>query len=210
MLVLVGTGAIILEEEFLGSVTHMGISLAFGGIVTLMILLLGHVSGAHINPAVSIGFFMTGDLKSKVLSWYLIAQFAGAIAASALLSILFPTNEFLGATMPNAGIWPTFVIEFLMTLFLMLVILLFSKNERLKHLTARFVGLTVGLEAYFGGPFTGASMNPARSFGPAIMSGQLDSVWIYLVATTLGALATSVIWKRSKKLDSRSAENGVA
>jgi aquaporin NIP len=197
VLVLLGTGAIIVNEEYPESVTHLGVSVTFGVAVTAMILLFGHVSGAHINPAVTLGFWITKHVKKTMATAYLIAQIFGALSASILLSVIFPSNQELGATLPKAGIWQSALIEFVMTFMLMLVILLFSQNSRVKKFTAWAVGATVGLEAYFGGPFTGASMNPARSIGPALISGEIEAIWIYIFCTTAGAVLASVVWTQN-------------
>ena len=199
-LVLIGTGSMVLNEVY-QTVGHLGISFSWGIVVTIMILLFGKISGAHINPAVSISFAATKLFDKKELLHYLFAQIIGAILASLLLLILFPSSKLLGSTLP-AGTWQqSFIIEFFLTFLLMLNILVFGQNKYLKKYTALIVGLTVGLEAYFAGPYTGASMNPARSMAPAIVSGNTQHLWLYIVATTLGALLATFIWLQTKKIN---------
>lgn len=183
-LVLCGTGAIIVNDLSNGAVSHFGVSLAFGAIVTAMIYAFGKLSGAHINPAVSIGFLMNRQLTVKDSLWYITFQLAGAIVASVLLNILF-THSNLGSTIPSGEAWQSFLLELFMTFILMLAILIVSRSFPM--MTAIAVGVVVGLEAYFGGPISGASMNPARSLGPAIVSGTWQDQWIYLVAPVFGA-----------------------
>jgi aquaporin NIP len=188
-LVFAGTGAIVVNELSSGAITHPGIALTFGLVVLAMIYTFGDCSGAHLNPAVSIAFTLARRFDLGSLVPYLASQCAGAIAASALLHALFPANQRLGATLPSAAPVQAFVLEMVLTFFLMLVILQVSTGAKEKGITAGIVvGSVVGLEAMFAGPICGASMNPARSLGPALVSGHLQHVWIYLVSTTLGAL----------------------
>ncbi len=194
-LVLIGTGAIIIEDETAGQVSHFGVSLAFGLIVTAMIIAFGKVSGAHINPAVSFGFWAGKHFHLREIAPYCFAQFLGAIGASLLLSSIFSDHHMLGGTLPIIGIWKTLILEYFLTFILMMVILVFSQGpKRLNRFTAWMVGTTVFLEAYLAGPLTGASMNPARSLGPALVSMNLNHVWIYLIATTLGAISAGLLW----------------
>jgi aquaporin Z len=187
-LVFAGTGAIVINDQFGGAVTHVGIALTFGLIVTAMIYSLGEVSGAHINPAVTIGFWLARRFESALVLPYVVAQCAGAILASLTLWALFPTHENLGATAPSGAWYQTLILEFILTAILMLVILRVSNSKTLGlGAVAIAVGATVGLEAMFAGPVSGASMNPARSLGPALMSMNLSHLWIYLVATIAGA-----------------------
>lgn len=187
-LVFAGTGAIVINDLSGGTVTHVGIALTFGLIVTAMIYALGEVSGAHINPAVTVAFWLAGRFEAALVLPYVVAQCVGAILASLTLLALFPTHENLGATVP-AGVWyQTFILEFILTAILMFVILRASGSKALGlSAVAIAVGATVGLEAMFAGPITGASMNPARSLGPALVSLNLEHLWIYLVATIAGA-----------------------
>ena len=182
-LVLVGTGAIVLNSHTNGAITHLGISVAFGLIVTAMILILGKISGAHINPAISIAFAINKSFNWKEVPPYLLSQISGALIASLLLKFLFPENELLGTTLPAGSATQSFWLEFFLTFTLMFVILISPAK-----IAAVTIGLTVGLEAYFAGPICGASMNPARSLAPAIVSGHMEHLWIYLLAPVTGAV----------------------
>ncbi len=190
-LVFAGTGAAVANDVANGAVTHVGIALTFGLIVLAMIYAIGDISGAHINPAVTIAFCVAKRFESRHVAPYIIAQFLGAIAASFLLVWLFPESKTYGATVPIAGLssLKAFVIEVILTWLLMFVVLGVSTGSKEKGLLAGIaVGATVALEALFAGPLTGASMNPARSLGPALATGELATLWIYLVGTTLGAI----------------------
>jgi aquaporin Z len=187
-LVFAGTGAIVVNEVSHGAITHVGIALTFGLIVLVMIYTLGDISGAHINPAVTIGFWLARRMNGREVSAYVATQCAGALAASGVMRVLFPENRLLGATQPAGTALQSFILELLLTALLMFVILGVSTGAREKGITAGIVvGSVIALEAMFAGPICGASMNPARSLGPAIVSGQLGSLWIYLVAPVLGA-----------------------
>lgn len=190
-LVFAGTGAAVANDVSGGDVTHVGIALTFGLIVLAMIYAIGDISGAHINPAVTIAFCVAGRFESRHVAPYMIAQCLGAVAASFLLVWLFPDSKSYGATVPMAGLsaLKAFLIEVILTWLLMFVVLGVSTGSKEKGLLAGLaIGSTVALEALFAGPLTGASMNPARSLGPALATFQLASLWIYLVATPLGAI----------------------
>lgn len=195
-LVFCGTGAIIINQESNGAVTHVGVAITFGLIVMSMIYALGNISGAHLNPAVSIAFTLAGRFSLKKLFPYIISQIAGALLASLTLRYLFPKNEFLGATLPAGSAGQSFVLEFILTFFLMLVIINVATGSKEQGM---FAGLAIGavvlLEAMFAGPISGASMNPARSLGPAVVSGHLKHIWIYLTATIAGAALAIPTWK---------------
>jgi len=198
-LVFCGTGAIIVNEVIPGSVTHVGIAITFGLIVMAMIYALGEKSGAHLNPAVTIAFTINGNFPVKEMGPYIISQLAGALAASAVLKILFPSSVLLGTTIPSGSNMQSFVLEFILTFFLMLVIINVAKGSKEQGLFAGIaIGSVVLLEAMFAGPVCGASMNPARSLGPAIVSGEIKQVWIYITAPILGALTAVVIYKLIK------------
>jgi len=190
-LVFAGTGAIVINDVSGGSVTHVGIAITFGLIVLAMIYSLGDVSGAHLNPAVTIGFLCARRFDAGWVVPYITSQCTGAILASLTLRMLFPSHETLGATLPAGSETQSFILEFLLTFILMFVILRVSSSTN-KHteIAGVVVGSVVALEAIFAGPICGASMNPARSLGPALMSMQLSSLWIYLTATFLGAIAS--------------------
>ena len=190
-LVFAGTGAIVCDADSGGGVSHVGVGLTFGLIVMVMIYSLGEISGAHFNPAVTLGFWAAGRFPGRELAPYAGAQTLGALAASGLLRLLFPLDPTgLGATRPVGGaVGRAFVFEVFLTAVLMLVILRVSTGAKEKGITAGIaIGATVGLEALFAGPVCGASMNPARSLAPALMSGQPGGSWLYLLAPALGAL----------------------
>jgi aquaporin Z len=187
-LVFAGTGAIVINDVTGGSVTHVGVSLTFGLIVTAMVYTVGNVSGAHLNPAVTFGFWVAGRFPSGKLLPYVISQCAGAFFASAVLRLLFPQHATLGATIPAGPIFQSFGLEIILSSLLMFVILNVSVGAKETGVMAGVaIGAVVGLEALFAGPITGASMNPARSLAPAVVSGHLQPIWIYLVAPFLGA-----------------------
>jgi aquaporin NIP len=187
-LVFAGTGAIVIDQVSGGAVTHVGIALTFGLIVLAMIYTFGDVSGAHLNPAVTAGFWVAGRLPGRDVFPYIISQVIGAVLASAVLRVLFPRNQLLGATMPAGPDMQSFILEFILTFFLMLTILNVSTGAKEKGITAGIaVGAVIALEAMFAGPICGASMNPARSFAPAMVAGQVEHLWIYLTAPFIGA-----------------------
>ena len=189
-LVFAGTGAIVINETSGGVITHVGVALTFGLVVLAMIYNFGDISGAHLNPAVTLGFWAARRLVGHDVLPYIVSQMIGAIGASALLHFLFPQNLSLGATMPAGSEVQSFVLETVLTFFLMLTILNVSTGAKEKGITAGIaIGAVIALEAMFAGPISGASMNPARSFAPALVSGHFTHLWIYLVAPPLGACA---------------------
>ena len=195
-LVFCGTGAIIINQQSSGAITHVGIAMTFGLIVMAMIYALGHISGAHLNPAVTIAFTLAKKFKAKQVTPYIISQLAGAFLASFVLNYLFPTNEFLGATIPSGTPLQSFILECILTFFLMLVIIHVATGSKEQGMFAGLaIGSTVLLEAMFAGPVSGASMNPARSLAPAIVSAHMEHLWAYLTATILGAALAIPIWK---------------
>ena len=195
-LVFCGTGAIVIDNQTGGGVTHVGVAITFGLVVTAMIYGLGDVSGAHLNPAVSIAFTLAGRLPLKSLGIYLASEIAGAFLATLVLRLLFPTDELLGTTLPAGTAWQSFILELILTFFLMLVIMGVATGSKEQGL---FAGIAIGsvilLEAMFAGPICGASMNPARSLAPAIVSGHTESLWVYLTAPVIGAALAIPIWK---------------
>ncbi|MDP9003377.1 MAG: aquaporin [Verrucomicrobiota bacterium] len=187
-LVFAGTGAIVIDQVTGGGVTHVGIAFTFGLIVLAMVYTLGDISGAHLNPAVTLGFVAARRLPVAQAMPYIVSQCAGAIAASLVLHVLFPANAALGGTLPAGPALQTFILEMVLTAILMFVILGVSTGASEKGITAGIVvGSVIALEALFAGPISGASMNPARSLGPALISLQFASLWIYLMAPVLGA-----------------------
>jgi aquaporin Z len=199
-IVFCGTGAIIIDQQTNGAITHVGIAMTFGFIVMSMIYALGNISGAHFNPAVTIAFAVAKRFESKQILPYIFSQLMGAIAASYLLKIMFPINQFLGATLPAGSELQSLVLEFILTFFLMLVILNVAHGSKEQGM---FAGIAIGsmvlLEAMFAGPVCGASMNPARSLAPAIASTHVEHLWIYLIGPVAGASAAVFIWKYISK-----------
>lgn len=188
-LVFAGTGAIVIDNASHGSVTHVGVAMTFGLVVLAMIYTFGDVSGAHINPAVSIAFAAARRFAWSDLPGYLLAQIAGAFTASAMLKALFPADATLGATLPAGSAVQSFILEATLSFLLMLVILSVSVGAKEKGITAGIaIGSVIGLEAMFAGPICGASMNPARSLAPAIVSGHIESLWLYLLAPVIGTI----------------------
>lgn len=189
-LVFAGTGAIVINEASNGAITHVGIALTFGLIVLAMIYTVGDISGAHLNPAVTIGFWAARRLPSRDLLPYVGSQLAGALLASGLLRVLFPANKLLGTTLPAGSEGQSFILETVLSFLLMLTILNVSTGAKEKGITAGVaVGAVIALEAMFAGPICGASMNPARSLAPALVSCHFEHLWIYLAAPPLGACA---------------------
>lgn len=187
-LVLCGCGAIVIDQVSNGAVTHAGISITFGLIVMSLIYALGDVSGAHFNPAVSIAFTVAKKFPASSLLPYIVSQLGGAVAAGLTLKMLFPANLLFGATIPAGSDTQSFILEILLTFLLMFVIMKVAHGSKE---TGMFAGIAIGsvvaLEAMFAGPICGASMNPARSIGPAIASGHLEHLWVYIAGPTLGA-----------------------
>ena len=188
VLVFAGTGAIVINDVSGGSVSHIGIALTFGLVVMTMIYTLGDVSGAHLNPAVSFGFWIAGRFPIRNVLPFILSQCAGALLASTVLRLMFPHHQTLGATLPAGSLAQSFIFEVILTFFLMFVIINVSVGAKEKGLMAGVaIGAMVGLEAMFAGSISGASMNPARSLAPAVMSGNFHELWIYIVAPLAGA-----------------------
>lgn len=199
-IVFCGTGAIIINQETGGPITHVGIAITFGLIVMAMIYAFGNISGAHFNPAVSIAFAAIKKFPVRQLLPYIISQFTGAVLASLILKFLFPNNLSLGTTIPAGSNTQSFVLEFILTFLLMLVIVNVAHGSKEQGM---FAGLAISsvvlLEAMFAGPISGASMNPVRSFAPAIVSGNFEHLWLYLLAPILGAVAAVFTGKYLKQ-----------
>lgn len=187
MLLLAGTGAIIINDISGGAISHLGIAITFGLIVLAVIYAYGDRSGAHINPAVTIAFWIAGRLPGNRVLPYIAAQCAGAIAASSALKLMFPDHATLGATLPRGAAMQSFVLELILSWWLMTVILAVAHGAKEKGVVAGIViGAVVMLEALFAGPVSGASMNPARSLAPALLSQHFADLWIYLIAPVAG------------------------
>ena len=203
-----GTGAMTVNEVTGGEVTHVGIAITWGLIVMAMIYAFGETSGAHFNPAVTIAFAYAKKFAWKEVPKYITAQVLGAFVASLVLWFLFPASEYLGATIPTIDVWRAFVLELLLTFFLMVVIINVSTGSKEMGIIAGIaVGAVVLLEAMFAGPITNASMNPARSIAPNIVSGNIEGLWLYIVAPILGALLAVVSCKLIKEDNCCDEEN---
>lgn len=198
-LVFCGTGAMTINEVTAGDITHVGVAITWGLIVMAMIYAFGEISGAHFNPAVTIAFAYAKKFEWKDVPKYIIAQSIGAILASSVLLYLFPQSEFLGGTIPTIEPLKAFIIETLLSYFLMVVIINVSSGSKE---TGTMAGIAVGgvvlLEAMFAGPVTNASMNPARSLGPALLSGHWEHQWLYFTAPVFGALLAVLTCKITK------------
>ena len=192
-----GCGAIVLNHERGGSLGAVGIAAAFGLVIMVMVYATGHLSGAHINPAVTIAFTATRHFPRRDAAAYVPAQLLGAVAAAALLRLVWHGSPAqLGATVPSVGTGAALVYETVLTAFLMFVIMAVATDARAVGAAAAIaIGGTVALDALFGGGVTGASMNPARSFGPALVAPEWSSFWIYLVGPIAGALLGAVAYQ---------------
>lgn len=197
ILVFAGTGAVMVNNISQGAITHLGISFVFGAVVAALIYSIGHLSGAHFNPAVTLAFWSSGFFSKGRVIPYILAQILGAIAASALLLTSLGRVANLGATLPlHDNWWQSLVLETVLT-FILMFIILGSGLDRRAHIgfAGLAIGLTVGMEAAFMGPITGASMNPARSFGPAFVGGIWQHQWVYWVAPILGAQLAVIVYR---------------
>jgi MIP family channel proteins len=188
-LVFAGCGAIVADAVYAGALGAVGVSLVFGLVIMVMVYATGHLSGAHINPAVTIAFTVTRHFPARDAVAYIAAQLVGAsLGALCLLAVWTDQPASLGATVPSVGIGSALLYEAVLTALLMFVIMAVATDTRAVGAAAAIaIGGTVGLDALFGGPVTGASMNPARSLGPALASGEWHDLWIYLVAPVAGA-----------------------
>ena len=195
-LVFAGCGAIVVNSERGGSLGETGIAAAFGLAIMVMIYATGHLSGAHINPAVTVAFTSTRHFPVRDAVAYIPSQVAGAVAGAAMLRLAWEgTPANLGATVPSVGVGAALAYEFVMTAFLMFVVMAVATDMRAIGATAAIaIGGTVALDALFGGGVTGASMNPARSFGPALLASEWTDFWIYLLAPVTGALAGAFLY----------------
>jgi aquaporin NIP len=198
-LVFAGCGAIVANASYNATLGTVGIALVFGLVIMVMIYATGHLSGAHINPAVTVAFTLTRHFPAREAVAYVAAQCLGAISAALVLLAVWPSQPAeLGATVPTVGVGSALVYEALLTAFLMFVIMAVATDTRAVGAAAAIaIGGTIGLDALFGGPVTGASMNPARSLGPALVSGTWTDLWIYVVGplagASLGALAYQLV-----------------
>ncbi len=196
-LVLFGCGSIMIETKFPGTIPIGGVAVIFGAIVAAMIYTVGHISGAHFNPAVTLAFTVTRHFPLRQLPYYWLAQFGGAIAAIFLLSILMPNSTTFGATLPTINLITAFIWEVVLSFFLMFVIIAVATDTRAEGVMAGIaIGTIVMLCAFIGGKFTGASMNPARSFAPALFQGTLNVIWLYFIAPMFGTILGAVTYQK--------------
>jgi len=188
-LVFTGCGAVVVNDVTGGAVGHLGICTVFGLVVMAMVYSFGDVSGAHINPAVTIAFWLSGRFPLKEVAPYIVAQIIGSTTACALLWYLFPDDgTYLGATLVSGSIMQSFVLEVALSFLLMLIIIMVATGSKeVGTLAGIAIGAAVAVLALMGGPISGASMNPARSLGPALVSGNLEHIWVYIVAPIIGA-----------------------
>ena len=194
-LVFAGAGAIMVDAKT-HAIGHIGVAISFGLVIMVMIYAVGHISGAHFNPAVSLAFALTRHFPWSRVAAYWIAQGAGAILAAAILRGSLGNVAHVGATLPSGSQGQSFLWEVALTFFLMFVIMAVATDTRaVGEAAAIAIGATVGLDAMFGGPISGASMNPARSLGPAFISGDLHALWLYLVAPPLGAVLGALAYQ---------------
>lgn len=197
-LVFAGCGAIMIDRLSGGQITHVGVGLTFGLVIAAMVYATGHLSGAHLNPAVTLGFVLARHFPPRRLLAYAAAQLAGAVGAAGFLRLVLGNVAHLGATVPagQGGAWQAFWLELVLTFFLMFVIMAVATDTRaVGQAAALAIGATVGLEALFAGPISGASMNPARSLGPALVGSVWTAQWVYLTAPFLGAAAAALLYR---------------
>lgn len=206
ILVFAGTGAIVIES-LTGALGHVGIALTFGFVVVVLVYAFGHISGAHFNPAVTISFAVMKEFDKRDVFPYIFVQLIGGVFASLMLFLIFQEDfssvsevAYLGATLPRGSWLQSFILEVILTFILMLVISLSAIHAKaIKSFAGLAIGLTVGLEAMFAGPICGASMNPVRSIGPALISLNFEHLWIYIVAPIVGAVLSVYIYNYLKK-----------
>jgi MIP family channel proteins len=196
-LVFAGCGAIVANSQYHGALGSVGVSLTFGLIIMVMVYATGHLSGAHVNPAVTIAFTLTRHFSPRDALAYITAQLAGATLAALVLSVVWPSEPAqLGATIPTVAAGSAVVYETILTAILMFVIMAVATDTRAVGAAAAIaIGGAIGLDALFGGPITGASMNPARSFGPALVTGTWTDFWIYLIGPVIGATIGAVAYQ---------------
>ncbi len=191
-----GCGSIMIAQRFQGTISADAIPLIFGAVVATMIYTVGHISGAHFNPAVTLAFAVTRHFRVKQVIPYSLAQFLGAIAAIAILSVIMPVGQSYGATIPNVDTIAAFTWEIILSAFLMFVIIAVATDTRAEGVMAGIaIGTIVALGSFVGGSLTGASMNPARSLAPALFQGTTNTLWLYLTAPFIGAIIGAALYQ---------------
>ncbi len=209
-LVFFGCGTIILAQTQPDSVHGFSIPLVFGGTVSVMIYAVGHISGAHFNPAVTLAFWSVRKFPTFRIPGYLLSQFSGAIVASALhWVILGRGGHQFGVSGFELSLGAGLSLEVILSFCLMFVIVAVATDSRaVGELAGIAIGTTVSVCAYFGGPLTGASMNPARSLGPALLNGDLSQMWVYCLGPLLGTVLAAFIYQRIKCPSGRGGDHG--
>ncbi|QDT58032.1 Aquaporin Z 2 [Stieleria bergensis] len=189
ILVAFGTGVVVVDQQTDAEVTLVGIALVWGLVVYAIISAIGDVSGAHVNPSVTVTLWASGRFPGAQVAPYIVCQLIGAVLGSVMVRVLFPDADSLGGTAPSGGLMQSFLAEVLLTFLLLFVVLNVSEGAKEKGITAGIaIGGVITLEVLFGGPISGASMNPARSFGPALVGGDWTAYWIYVAGPILGGL----------------------
>ncbi|HXY86329.1 MAG TPA: MIP family channel protein [Gaiellaceae bacterium] len=202
-LVFAGCGAIMVNAKT-SQLGHVGVAISFGLVIMVMVYAVGHVSGAHLNPAVTAAFVMTRHFPRSRAVAYWLAQVSGALLAAAVLRGSLGNIAHVGATLPSGSQAQSFLWELIMTAFLMFVILAVATDTRaVGEAAAIAIGATVGLDAMFGGPISGASMNPARSIGPALVSGDTHALWLYIAAPIVGAALGALAYQQIRDHEER-------
>lgn len=202
-LVTAGCGAIVVEAQT-GALSHLGVALTFGLVIAVMIAAVGHISGAHFNPAVTVAFAVTRHFPWREVIFYAVSQILGAVLGALALRLLFGDVALLGATVPSGTIWQSFWLEVLLTASLMFVIVSVATDTKAVGAPAALaIGFTVAVDALWGGPISGASMNPARSFGPALAAGVWNAQWVYWAAPILGAIIGALIYQSIREPQAR-------
>lgn len=193
-LVFCGTGAVIVNSSSNDSLGLLGISTAFGIIITAMVYVFGNISGTHINPAVTIALAIGRLMPRNEVIGYILAQVLGAFLASGLLYFIFPETKTLGETLPNGGILPSIILEIVLTFFLMLTILGITSNKEYTHLAGIIIGVFVVGAILIAGPISGGSFNPVRSIAPALFLGNVNELWLYILAPITGSILAMLLW----------------
>lgn len=208
-LVSVGCGAIIVNAQT-GVLGHIGVALSFGLVVMVMVSATGHISGAHLNPAVTLAFTLTRHFPWRKVPLFILAQVSGATLAAGMLRLMFGMTGDPGVTRPAGSAMQAFTLEVLLTAALMFVIMAVATDTKaVGQLAAIMIGATVGVNALWGGPISGASMNPARSLGPAIIAGSWDAQWIYLIAPLIGAVLGALAYQMIRSPEDTAVESEI-